>query len=231
MPKNDATAYLITTHAPKLLSSGLLGFAKDIIAVDGGLRIVHNLGLTPKIIIGDFDSIDMDLLPLYHDIPKLRFQSEKNETDTELALAWCAQEGYGSIVICNDMQGRFDHSAAIIQNLIELHQKAISATIYTGTQKIFFLDPQTHINGKKGDLLSLIAYSEEIQLEDSENLQYSLKDLVIAKHQSRGISNVLTEDLATIKLRKGLALAIHTIDLGVGSRLPVKGKSPVPPGR
>nr|MDK2851646.1 thiamine pyrophosphokinae [Candidatus Cloacimonadota bacterium] len=210
MPETDTIAYLITTHSPDDISPGYRKIAGDIVAVDGGLQKVHDLGLIPKIIIGDFDSITQDLLQLYADTPKIRFQSAKNETDTELALAWCAQEGYGSVVICNDMQGRFDHSAAIIQNLIDLRGKGIACKIDTGRQSIYFLDHKTRIQGKKGDLLSLIAYSDQIHLIDSENLLYSLKDLVIAQHQSRGISNVLTQDEATINLKSGLALAIHT---------------------
>jgi len=210
MPHADACAWLITNHAPKEISSGYHRITGDLIAVDKGLEKLHVLGLTPLLIIGDFDSIDPDILKLYPDIPRISFETAKNETDTELALNWCIKQGYSRVVICNDMQGRFDHSAAIIQNLIDLHQKAIDCRIDSGQQTIFFLGQETLIPGKKGDLLSLISYSQEARFAASENLQYPLAGLVIHQHQSRGISNVFSSSEAHISLQSGLVLAIHT---------------------
>jgi thiamine pyrophosphokinase len=210
MPSAENCAWLITNHAPTEIVSGYENITGKIIAVDKGLEYAHNLGLSPTLIIGDLDSLDPKILALYPDSPLIRHKSEKNETDTELAITWCLSQGYQKIVICNDMQGRFDHSAAIVQNLIMAHQEGIDIRIESELQSCFFLGPETTISAQAGDLLSLISYSEASYFISSTALKYSLTDLVLHQHQSRGISNVLLADKSIIKLKSGLVLAVVT---------------------
>lgn len=210
MPPAKSPAWLITNHAPSQIVSGYENITGDVIAVDKGLEWVHRLGLRPALIIGDLDSLSPDILSLYSSAPLVRHESEKNETDTELAILWCLKQGYPKIVICNDMQGRFDHSAAIIQNLITAHKQGINIRIESETQVFFFLKPQTLIPAQAGDLLSLISYSKASHFTSSTALKYPLTDLSLHQHQSRGISNVLLADQCEIHLKNGLVLAIIT---------------------
>ncbi len=210
MPPIKRQAWLITNHAPSQIVSGYENITGEIIAVDKGLEWVHRLNLSPALIIGDLDSLDPKILALYPDTPLIRHKSEKNETDTELAITWCIAQGYSKIVVCNDMQGRFDHSAAITQNLIMGHREGIDISIESEMQSCFFLGSETTISSKKGDLLSLISYSETSHFISSTALQYPLTDLTLQQHQSRGISNVLLADKCLIKLKSGLVLAIVT---------------------
>ncbi len=182
-----------------------------MIAVDAGLKTVAAQNLHPKVIIGDFDSLELSYLEAYPQVPVVRHQAQKNETDTEIALDWCLHEGgYREIVICNDLQGRVDHSLAIIQNLLALHRKGVLASIQTDAQRLFFLSPQTELDGKKGDLLSLISYSISSAFTSSEGLQYPLHNLIIKQHQSRGISNEFGADRVRIDLLGGEVLAIYS---------------------
>lgn len=211
MPSVDISAWLITTHAPTRILSGYQNIQGDIIAVDGGLAVAAENSLIPKVLIGDFDSLDQDLLKNYPDIQIIRHQPQKNETDTELALKWCLDSGcYQKIVICNDMQGRVDHSLAIIQNLLELHRKGVDIAIETERQRLFFIREDTTLKGNKGDLISLISYSREARFLRSMGLEYPLEGLVIHQHQSRGISNVFVNDCIEIALAAGEVLAIYS---------------------
>ncbi|MCB5252148.1 MAG: thiamine diphosphokinase [Candidatus Cloacimonadaceae bacterium] len=210
MPPAKSHAWLITNHAPTQIVSGYDSITGDIIAVDKGLEKVHLLRLSPALIIGDLDSLDPNILRLYPDVPLVRHQSEKNETDTELAITWCIRQNYQNIVICNDMQGRFDHSAAIVQNLIAAHKQGIDIRVESERQSFFFLNPETSISAQAGDLLSLISYSKESHFTGSTALKYPLTDLILHQHQSRGISNVLLAEQSEIQLKSGLVLAIVT---------------------
>ena len=68
-------------------------FLKDktfdmVIAVDGGLKAVKELGLVPDYIVGDFDSVSNEIREDFHQYPNIVWEQhkpEKNETDTELA--------------------------------------------------------------------------------------------------------------------------------------------------
>jgi len=210
-------AFLITNHAPTQIVSGYENIKPldTVVAVDAGLEIINRVGLLPAIIIGDLDSIDKDLLDRYSNVPIFRHPTQKNETDTELAISWCIEQDiYNEIVICNDMQGRFDHALAIVQNLLLLHRKQGKKPfirIESAFQQIFCL-PAPHIfHCKPGQLISLIPLSPKVQFKSSTGLKYPLDGLTILQHQSRGISNEFIANEAKIELLNGDVLAVISI--------------------
>lgn len=212
MPRGKHIAYIITNFAPDEILSQYANISGDIYAVDQGLHKVHALGLKPSYIIGDFDSVEAGLLMQYEATPILRHHAMKDETDTELALQFCLDRGqYKKIVICNDMQGRFDHALAIVQNLAWLHSLGMAACIENATQRIFFLDDYTVLQVAENTLLSLIPWAGEACFESSSGLAYPLQNLCIKAFQSRGISNVCSSSTVEIGLKSGKVLAVLTI--------------------
>ena len=60
-----------------------------VIAVDAGLERAAALGLTPDMIVGDFDTVKPEVLEKFRQMEHIVWdvhQPEKDETDTELAL-------------------------------------------------------------------------------------------------------------------------------------------------
>jgi len=209
-------AFLITNHAPDQIVSGYENILSHdiVIAVDAGLRVVELLGLWPSFIMGDLDSVDRQLLIKYKNIPKLTHPTEKNETDTELAINWCAkQDKFGKIIVCNDMQGRFDHALGLVQNLLMLHKKRgkkPAIHIESADQQMFILPNQKNFQNNQGQLISLISLSPKAQFLSSQGLKYPLDGLILRQSQSRGISNEFTSDDAEIILLQGDVLAVIT---------------------
>lgn len=213
MNPRPGRAWLFTTTSPEDIYSGYgsIQAGKDlVIAVDAGLKRVHTLGLTPGLIIGDMDSVDAGLLELYCACQQLRHPAMKNETDTELALNWCLEAEIGEIIICNGLGGRFDHSLALIQNLEYIYAKGATGSIESATQKIWFLEPDTRIAGCKGCLLSLLAWGQEAAFTSSYGLQYPLDDICLQPGRVRGVSNLIMQNEAFIRLDRGIILAILT---------------------
>ncbi len=209
-------AFLITNHAPDQIVSGYENILSQdiVIAVDAGLIVVDLLGLKPTIIIGDLDSADRQLLLKYNNTPKLTHPTEKNETDTELAINWCLkQDKIDEIIVCNDMQGRFDHALGLVQNLLMLHKKRgkkPAIHIESADQQVFILPIQMNFHNKQGQLISLISLSPKGQFLSSQGLKYPLDGLILRQSQSRGISNEFSSDHAEIILLKGDVLALIT---------------------
>ena len=83
-----------------------------IIAVDGGLKAVKELGLVPDYIVGDFDSVSETDLRQIRTQAKQVVQSvpEKNDTDLELALK-AVFEAYPdtAVTVYGAFGGRLDH--------------------------------------------------------------------------------------------------------------------------
>lgn len=206
-------AWLFTNPSPPEIYSlySSIDAAHDlIIAVDNGLARLHLLNLTPHILIGDFDSLDPQLLDLYPNVTKLKFPTHKDSTDTELALEWCTNEGVRELVICNDLGGRFDHALALVQNLSALVDVGVSACIESQTQQVVFLTAHTAILGKEGYLLTLLAWEGEAEFLDSTGLEYPLQGLKLSPGHPRGISNRIISSEASIQVVSGKVLAVFT---------------------
>ncbi|MFO7659346.1 MAG: thiamine diphosphokinase [Candidatus Cloacimonadaceae bacterium] len=209
-------AWLITPHAPTKLALSYDSItSKDlIIAVDGGFERCLELNLKPSVLIGDFDSLRWPLLDKAPtDCQKITYPSQKNETDTQLALQYCLEQGIQEIYICNDLNGRFDHALALVQNLLQAHQSGAKATIVSAHQLVYIIDNKASLNYPVNSIISLISLSEKTEFSASQGLQYPLHDITLFNNQSRGISNMVTEPLQEIQIKSGLALIIVTFQL------------------
>ncbi len=207
-------AWLFTGHCPSSIVSGYHNLKESdlLIAVDSGLAMMEDLGLSPHLIIGDLDSAnELAIGRDYPGVPVLRYPTAKNETDTELAVLWCLQQGIGEIVICNDLQGRFDHALALVQNLLLARDKGVYCRIESANQVVLLLDRETALPYPAGSMLSLIALSEKAEFEDSTGLDYAMSGVMLYSHLSRGISNRINNLPAIVRLRGGKVLAVLTI--------------------
>ena len=83
-----------------------------IIAADGGLRHTEKLGITPDVILGDFDSLGH--IPAGANV----FPVEKDDTDAMLAVRRGLQLGYRDFLLYGSLDGpRLDHTVANFQTL------------------------------------------------------------------------------------------------------------------
>ncbi len=83
-----------------------------VIAADGGLRYFERLGVKPDCVLGDFDSLGY--IP---DNADKVFPSQKDDTDTMLAIKQGLAKGFGEFVILGGLGGRLDHTLANISAL------------------------------------------------------------------------------------------------------------------
>lgn len=207
-------AYLFTNHSPREIVSGYNNISsKDfVVAVDMGLERIHQLGLCPSLIIGDLDSVSPVVLSLYPPSLITRHPAEKNATDTELAISACMNMNcFSEIIICNTLDGRFDHALAIVQNLLEHVSSSSRIRVETESQVLFFISSEEVLVDRVGQNISLVPFTPEVVFCSSEGLKYPLNNLTIKQHQSRGISNVISSNPARIIKLSGEALAIITI--------------------
>ncbi len=214
MTSPSGTAWLFPNHTPQTIVSGYSSISANdtIIAIDNGLSYLHGLQIRPHVILGDMDSLlNRSLLDEYPEAIIEQYSTTKNETDTELAVCWCIEHQINNLIICNDMQGRIDHCMGLIQNLLKAFEAGISCRIETPDSIIRFLDEDTVMDLPLGSALSLVPYSDEIHLDDSEGLEYSLQNLHIQRSQSRAISNRIVAKRIRIIKSLGTVLCIATI--------------------
>ena len=102
-----------------------VGEGDFIIAADKGFRYLQNLGITPDLVIGDFDSLGHT--PSGRNIIVL--PCEKNDTDMGAAVAEGVERGYKNFILYGATGGRPDHTLANIQLISLLSSRGMNAII------------------------------------------------------------------------------------------------------
>jgi thiamine pyrophosphokinase len=193
----------------------VIASADMIIAADSGAATALRYGCTPAIIVGDFDSLDPQL------VERLRTGGsrivsaaiEKNETDTELAVQFALEHGATAITLLGALGGpRFDHALANV--LLLAGFDTVPITIVDGPSVCWLVKGpgSTTIDGQVGDLLSLLPLTTDAGGIHTSGLYYPLQAETLYFGKPRGVSNLLTQEHAAVSLESGLLLVIHTAD-------------------
>jgi len=185
-----------------------------IVCADGGALNAVKFSFTPQVIIGDLDSLTDDRVADFESSGAsiIRYPAEKDETDLELALHWCAEHQAKQIYIVGGLGGRFDQTLANIYLLSLPQLRDIHIEVVDDNQSIRLLPPGEHpIDGSIGDTISLIPIGDRVRGITTQALKYPLQDEDLILGPARGISNVMIEKQAMIKIREGLLLMVHTI--------------------
>ena len=182
-----------------------------ILCADGGTRHALALNLEPNLIIGDTDSINSAKWKTLKEknIPIELFPRDKNETDLELALHKAIELDPEEIIIVAALGGRMDHTLANIALVSDLRLSTFNLQLDDGTEHLLFCRTQAEVRGRSGDIVSLIPWGSPVHGVQTENLKWQLKDETLFPEKTRGISNEMTADTASIKIESGLLLIIH----------------------
>ncbi len=189
----------------------VLGEDDYLVAVDGGLRYIHGLGLTPHVLIGDLDSVEADLAEniAQRGCQVIRYPEDKDETDLELALGHVGEKGFRRICIVAALGGRLDQTLANIFLLTQKTLHGIDIRLDDGIEEVFVVHHSTIVEGQAGDLISLIPLSETVTKVRTSGLQYPLRDETLIREKTRGISNKMLTDRAQLEIGDGVLLCVH----------------------
>jgi thiamine pyrophosphokinase len=197
---------------PNLEKSRLLLQPDDyIICADGGTHQALVLSLMPNLVIGDMDSISEERWQELEKagVPIELFPRDKNETDLELALQRAIKLEAKEIIIIAALGGRIDQSLANIALLANPLHASCSIRLDDGVEEIFFCRDQAQVQGRSGDIVSLLPWGNPVYGVQTQNLKWSLDDETLYPEKTRGISNEMTSDAASVSIQSGLLLIIH----------------------
>ena len=182
------------------------------IAADGGARHCLRLGLFPKLVIGDLDSLLEEQIQTLEQNGTIfeRHPPHKNETDLELALFKASQLDPEEIIIFGALGARWDMSVANL--LLLAHPDLISRSIriIEGLQELFIVQggQVKEIKAGLGDTVSLIPLMGDAIGISTSGLEYPLENETLRYGATRGISNVMRANIARIALEAGLLLVV-----------------------
>lgn len=183
-----------------------------LIAADGGAHHCRRLGLIPHLVVGDLDSLapgERDRL----EQAGTRFEihpAHKDETDLELALRAAMREGARDVVIVAALGGRWDQTLANVLLLAHPDFAPLSLRLADGPVTLWMVRDRATVRGAPGDTLSLLPLAGDAEGVTLTGLEYPLNDGTLRFGTATGVSNVLTAPQATITVRRGVLLAVHT---------------------
>ncbi len=185
-----------------------------VIAADAGYLTARRLGITPDVVLGDFDTLGEANIP--DGIECLRVPAEKNDTDTQLAVQVAIDRGAGEIVIVGGMSGRIDHTLstlAVLENLWERKAGRIYATLTDGKNRVRFIRSSgTILPRSQYRFFSLIAADETVKGVTLEGCKYPLKNGRISRRHQWAVSNEITGNCTLIEIRRGGVWVIESMD-------------------
>jgi len=182
-----------------------------IICADGGIRHALALGVHPHFIIGDMDSADKEQLQQLQrtDVAMELFPHNKNETDLELAIHRAIELKPQQIVIMAALGGRLDQTLGNITLLSDVRLSTCDIRLDDGVEEIFVCRDEIQVHGKRGDLVSLIPWLGAVTNVRTTHLKWPLKDETLYSDKTRGISNEMLGEVASVSIGSGLLLIVH----------------------
>lgn len=174
-----------------------------VICADRGLDHALAAGITPDIVVGDFDSSTAE-------IPKgaecIRVSPIKDDTDTILAADTAIQRGYNRLRFFCAVGGRFDHTFANVQMLQYLRTKGAGGVLYGGSEKLYLL-----CAGESAEIAEFNGFVSVFALSDFAvvneiGMKYPLSQYRLESGFPLGVSNEVAAGGGRIEVLEGAAL-------------------------
>ena len=177
-----------------------------VIACDRGYTYCERLGCVPNLLISDFDSYDG---PVDASVPMEKYPSEKDDTDTMLAIRYAAEHGYDEVLISCALGGRLDHLLANLQSLAYARKQGLAAALITEDTEIRALQSESmKFPRQEGWSLSIFAVGGPCSGVSIKGAKYPLEHAELPPSPPLGVSNQWSAECAEISVEQGILLVI-----------------------
>ncbi len=181
-----------------------------IICADGGAKHAERMGIIPDVLLGDLDSIGQHCFNNVKNanIKYIQYSTDKDKTDTQLAVEFAIEKGCKEIFLIGSLGTRFDHSFANVSLLKYILDQGAMGTVINEHNEIHTIDSYIKLQGKIGDIISLLPITKIVEGISTTGLQYALQNAQMTFGVPNGVSNVFSEEEAEIHIQRGLLLVI-----------------------
>ena len=176
-----------------------------VIAADGGLKVLQQLGIKADWIVGDFDSFGY--------IPEgshvIKHPTQKDETDMMLAVSKAIELGADTIEIFGGTGGRIDHTFANFQTMLYASGEGVEICMTDDENTYFVITNQNiRLSAKQKGTFSVFAIGGTARRVNIEGGKYLLKDYDLEETNPIGISNEYIGQEVNISVGEGSLLII-----------------------
>lgn len=189
----------------------------NVIGVDKGMEYLYHHGIMPQYIVGDFDSVDQEVIHYYRTETKVairEYNPIKDATDTENAIRLAMTLGSKEIYILGATGGRIDHLWANIQTLSVACKANVKAYILDKRNKIMVIDKPCTLKKSEayGKYLSIFSLDGEIFEFNLKGTKWPLEHHTLKPLDSLTVSNQFQSEEVEIDFPSGLLVVMETRD-------------------
>lgn len=183
-----------------------------IICADKGGEVLYHYGIKPNLLLGDFDSINEKALDYYKEqnIIVDKFPSEKDYTDSYLALEKAIEFGSDEVVFLGCTGDRVDHMLGNIGLLLHSLKHGIDCYIRDDKNLIKLINKPKTIRANGYKFFSLVSYGGTVHGITLKGAKYPLINYNISLGETIGISNEFKDEEVEIYFKEGLLLVIQS---------------------
>lgn len=183
-----------------------------VIAADSGVDSALALGLVPDIVVGDLDSVSTEGLAVVRDLAReiIEMPTDKDVTDTEIALRVAVERGAGEIVVVSPGGGRMDHAHGVVTALFrpDLARCRVQAVIGEAHVHVLHSGDAVSIPRPHAPVLALHAMNGTARGVSTRGLRWNLENHDLEPWVSRGVSNEIVDDTAHVALDDGALMVM-----------------------
>lgn len=190
-----------------------------IVAVDRGLETCSKTGITPNVIVGDFDSASTMVVKKYKvaahikNIEFVNLEVHKDFTDTQVAVDYAIEHGATEICLSGATGTRIDHTYANIGLLKRCADSGVRAYITDSHNVVTMLSASAKVPRLEGfDYISFIPYGGAVTGVSLRGFEYPAEGITFEIGDSLGISNRIVDDDAEISIGEGYMLMCYSRD-------------------
>lgn len=185
-----------------------------IIASDSGANVTLQYNIKPNLIVGDLDSISKEAYNYYKSINLnfVKFNPEKDFTDTELAIEEAIKLGTDEVLLFGCTGTRIDHMLANLGLVVDYYEKGIKIKLIDDNNEIFCTRKPISLKGNKGEFFSLQAFRENVHKLTIKNAKYELLKHNLKAGSPLTVSNEFLDKEVFIDFKSGILLVILSKD-------------------
>ena len=186
-----------------------------VMAADSGLERALAAGLTVRHVVGDFDSVDGDVLgkAIAAGTEPHRHLADKDATDSELAFRLVAgwAEAGTAVHVFATAAGRFDHLLSDVLALAGPTLADLMVTGFVGDVVVTVVRPGSPrtVTGRVGEQVSLIPVHGAADGVSTGGLRWPLVEARLSAGSSRGVSNEFSAAQATVGIDDGVLVVVQ----------------------
>ena len=177
-----------------------------VIAADAGYKYLLEAGITPDMVVGDFDTLKY--VPEHPNIVQLK--PEKDITDTWEAVTKGFEKGYKEFHLYACMGGRVEHSIANFQLLSHIAEEGGRGYLYDDRSILTVIkDSEIEFKARDNGFISVFSLSDTSIGVDISGLKYEIKDAKLTNSFPLGVSNEFIGKPAKISVKNGTLLIVY----------------------